>query len=215
MQKSNFILLNLSQLFYLIHISHQVFNIDDFGAISDDPSYEAAIKNGKALNLALCAANQSNSDRSILIPNKWYGMLPAGGLDRLTNVTINFNGKLNSWDEDHSKYPRDRNGNALNFISLTNTENLIIRGNGVIEGNGYLWWLNVIQTGIDDRPNLIDLSTSKNLLIDGITLLNSPRYHLNARTTLNATIMNLVIRVNVTFNSSTAATFPLNTGYFF
>ena len=79
-------------------------------------------------------------------------------------------------------------------------------------GNGYEWWLNVIQTGVDDRPNLIELSKSKNLYIDGITLLNGPVWHLNARDALNATFINLVIRVSIVYNSTTAATFPLNTG---
>ena len=72
----------------------------------------------------------------------------------------------------------------------------------------------MIQTGEDNRPNLIELSKSKNLLIDGITLLNAPVYHLNIRDALNATIINVIIRVSIVYNSTTAATFPLNTGIF-
>jgi hypothetical protein len=59
---------------------------------------------------------------------------------------------------------------------------------------------------------LVELSRSKNLFIDGITVLNAPQYHLNVRDALNATILNIIIRVNLTYNSTTAATFPLNTG---
>ena len=61
-------------------------------------------------------------------------MLPAGDLTRLINVTIQLDAKINSWDDDHSKFPRDKNGNVLNFISLSDSENLTIKGNGVIEG---------------------------------------------------------------------------------
>ena len=72
----------------------------------------------------------------------------------------------------------------------------------------------MIQTGEDNRPNLIELSKSKNLLIDGITLLNAPHFHLNVHDALNATIINVIIRVSIVYNSTTAATFPLNTGIF-
>ena len=70
----------------------------------------------------------------------------------------------------------------------------------------------MIQTGEDNRPNLIELSKSKNLLIDGITLLNAPHFHLNVHDALNATIINVIIRVSIVYNTTTAATFPLNTG---
>ena len=73
-------------------------------------------------------------------------------------------------------------------------------------------WLNVIQYGKDNRPHLIALDKPKNLLIDGITLLNSPQYHIIIGNAFNTTILNVAIRVSLVFNSSTAATFPLNTG---
>ena len=74
-----------------------------------------------------------------------------------------------------------------------------------------MWWLNVFQTGIDNRPNLIDLHNSKNLVIDGITVLNAAQYNINIENALNATVQNVAIFVNITYNSSTADTFPLNT----
>jgi len=74
--------------------------------------------------------------------------------------------------------------------------------------------LYVFQTGVDNRPNLIELSKSKNLFIDGITLLNAAQYHLNVHDALNATFLNIVIRVGIVYNSTTAVTFPLNTGIY-
>ena len=65
---------------------------------------------------------------------------------------------------------------------------------------------------MDNRPNMIELSKSKNLFIDGITLLNAPVLHVNIRDAINTTIINLVIRVSIVYNSTTAVTFPLNTG---
>ena len=213
MQKINILLPFLIQFIYLINNSHQFISIDDFGAIKDDPSYEAAMRNGEALFYSLLTANKSTSDRTVLVPANFYGMLPAGSVDRLINVTLQIDGTLNSWDLDHSRYPINSGGHVLNFIDLPNSENLIIKGSGIIEGNGYLWWLNVIETGIDNRADLIELDNSKNLLIDGITLKNAPQYHINVRSALNATFLNIVIKVDVVFNRTTAVTFPLNTGF--
>jgi hypothetical protein len=119
----------------------QVFNIDDYGAVANDASFEAAIKNGQAFNLALIAANSSSLsssfDRLVLIQgngDRVYYMLPAGDVPRLVNLTIQLDGKLILWDDDHTKYPVDKNGNTFNFISLSNSENLTIQGNGIIEG---------------------------------------------------------------------------------
>jgi polygalacturonase len=214
MKKCDFLIVVLVQLPFLIQVTYQVFNINDFGAISNNHSYEAAIANGIAFHSALIAANSSTYDRFVLVEGgKFYDMLPADGdVTRLVNLTIQLDGKINLWDEDHSKYPRNKNGNVFNFISLSNSENLTIKGNGVIEGNGYSWWLYVIQTGEDNRPNIIDLSKSRNLFIDGILLLNSPVYHLSILDALNATIINVAIHVNLVYNKTSAATFPLNTG---
>ena len=135
MLKFKILIIFITEILFLIHITHQVFNIDDFGAIPNDPSFDAAIKNGKAFNSALTAANKSNSDRIVLIgEGKLYGMLPAGDLSYLKNLTIQLDGKFNLWDEDHSKYPRNSDGNVYNFISLSKTNGLSIIGNGLIEG---------------------------------------------------------------------------------
>ena len=138
MPKFNYLIVFVAELLFLIHKTCQVFNIDDFGAIPNDSSYSVALQNGKAFNLAVTAANKSVSDRTVLIGGgKLYGMLPAGDMTQLKNLTIQLDGKLNIWDEDHSKYPRDANGNVLNFISLSDSENLTIKGNGIIEGSSF------------------------------------------------------------------------------
>ena len=127
----------------LIPFTYQVFNIVDYGAVANDASFDVAIKNGKAFNWALIAANgsslssSSSSDRVVLISgndDRVYYMLPAGDVPRLVNLTIQLDGKLILWDDDHTKYPVDKNGNTFNFISLSNSENLTIQGNGIIEG---------------------------------------------------------------------------------
>lgn len=90
---------------------------------------------------------------------------------------------------------------------------MTIRGNGLIEGNGFIWWWAVIITGVDSRPNLLDILTSKNTHINGLVFQNAAQYHLNLENALDMRVENLLIRVNVTPEQFPGAipTFPLNT----
>ena len=87
---------------------------------------------------------------------------------------------------------------------------MTIRGNGLVEGNGLSWWWLVWITGVDNRPNLLDMEICKDTLIEGLTFQNAPEYHLNLRGALNMTVRHLQILVN---DSAVASlpTFPLNT----
>jgi len=186
-------------------------NIDDFGAKSNDTSYETAILNGLAFNKALNAANSSMSDRSVLIQsNKVYTMLPAGFVYNIINVTILLEGKLNAFNGDINKWPKDQNGHSYSFILIKYTQGLVIKGNGSINGHGFAWWLNVVLTGEDNRPNLLDISSGKDTLIQGISVYNSPQYHLFLMDQLDLIVENVLIRVDV-FDDKILAMFPLNT----
>jgi hypothetical protein len=201
------------ELFIYFFISNAL-NIDDFGAIPNDSSYDSSIINGKAFNNAIYAAN-FGSDRIVSIDaGKEYYMLPEDAIYNITNVTIQLDGTLNAWVGDESKWPTGKTGGVLSFISFINNTGLILHGNGVINGNGYMWWWNVIVSGRDNRPDLIDIYIAKDLLIDGITLLNSPQYHLMIKECLNVTVKNVLIHVDINYNESIfnlIPTFPLNT----
>jgi polygalacturonase len=88
-----------------------------------------------------------------------------------------------------------------------------MRGRGLIEGNGFIWWWVVYITGEDNRPDLLDIITCKDTLIEELTFQNAPMYHLSLLDALNMTVQNLLIRVNVTPEQFPGAvpTFPLNT----
>lgn len=71
----------------------------------------------------------------------------------------------------------------------------------------------MVVTGVDNRPDLLDIITSKDTIIDGLTFQNSPKYHLNLEDALNATMQNLRILVNLSEAAFPDAVpiFPLNT----
>jgi hypothetical protein len=207
--------------FYFIYVFLVSFlnclNIDDFGAISNDSGYDTAMKNGLAIFSAMGVAN-SGMDRFVYITgaNKTYTMLPIGFYLNFTNVILQIDARVNAYESGNGTlWPKDSNGRSFAMFSFMNSKNLVIKGSGIMEGFGYLWWWNVIQYGHDNRPNLIDIFNGVNTIIDGITLLNSPQYHLNLRNQLNCTVKNVKIQVDITDDDGSVLqwlpTFPLNT----
>jgi hypothetical protein len=49
----------------------------------------------------------------------------------------------------------------------------------------------------DTRADMLTIIESENVLIDGITFLNSPKYHVNLKDCHNVTVRNFVIEVDV------------------
>lgn len=187
-------------------------DIGFFGAIANDTSYEAGMKNGKAFHDALAYANSSETDRNVVIGYlKHYTLLPNGLLTGYYNISIQLDGCFDAWKGDQDKWPRDQSGSALDLLAIYNSNNITLKGNGTINGNGFLWWWTVFLTSYDNRPDLLSFQSSQNLIIDGITLTNSPKYHLALWDVLDVTVQNVNIKVNVTDKDSTIPTFPLNT----
>ena len=63
------------------------------------------------------------------------------------------------------------------FISGANLLDVCISGEGVIEGQGAAWWPMAKEKGVN-RPRMIKLSSCARVLIEKITLRNSPMFHI-------------------------------------
>jgi hypothetical protein len=69
--------------------------------------------------------------------------------------------------EDHQQYQH--------FWTYSNSESLTFEGKGVIEGQGYMWWIReILQMNIHQRPNLVEVQQVVNFEWSGIGLRNSP-----------------------------------------
>lgn len=69
---------------------------------------------------------------------------------------------------------------AANFITVpSGSSNVAITGAGVIDGNGSDWWsAYTASNGTLARPRLIQFTNASNVLISGVTLQNSPQFHI-------------------------------------
>ena len=88
----------------------------------------------------------------------------------------------------------DYSGKLSNLINGDSLTNVALTGQGTIDGNGAVWWQRYLDSGKTlSRPRLIYITRSTNLTVDGLTLTNSPSFHLVPYQCQNVTIQNLTI----------------------
>ena len=89
---------------------------------------------------------------------------------------------------DHADYPaitEFRDPGLQSLVSATNAHNLSITGEGVIDGAGETWWemaRSIKNAGVmgseHPRPRLVVFDHCKHILLEGITIQNSPMWQL-------------------------------------
>lgn len=99
--------------------------------------------------------------------------------DGVKDVTIWIDGEV-VYPDDRSAFPSDDEKNYNSLMHFTNCENLKFTGSGtgVIEGQGYWWWVNeFLGTNKYSRPHMLLIEVCKNILFENIMLRNSPKFH--------------------------------------
>jgi polygalacturonase len=103
--------------------------------------------------------------------------------------------------QDMEDYPirTDAPWRRVSLLHADHVDDIAVTGGGTIDGNGKVWWDAQMNrqkgTKENPRPLLIDLTNSKNILIEGVTIQNSPQYNITAfwcdgLTVRNVTILN-------------------------
>lgn len=64
------------------------------------------------------------------------------------------------------------------FITILNAQDVAITGQGTINGDGSAWWVAINADNSISRPRLINIRTCDKILVTGVTLTNSPNFHL-------------------------------------
>lgn len=105
----------------------------------------------------------------------------------------------------------------LPFISLENVHDVAITGEGAIDGQGAVWWerwrsqvrAQPALRGATNRPRLIYISRSHHVLIQGVTISNSPSFHVVMRDSEHVDIQHTFI-TSPAFAPHTDAIDPIN-----
>eukprot|EP00049_Salpingoeca_infusionum_P017791 m.354377 g.354377 ORF g.354377 m.354377 type:complete len:452 (+) comp16994_c0_seq1:307-1662(+) len=172
----------------------QSANIVDFGAVQNDPSNDACWTNARAFQRALNAAQSNATDRLVVVPEGTFHAFAVNATG-LRNITLRFDG---NWvaSKNITEWPTVNNQH-VDFIYFQDVSYLTITGNGVIDGEGYAWWwLNILNI-VKSRPHLLHVEVADNMLIENVTMRNSPQFHMNLRDLDTLVVRNVVVRVDV------------------
>ena len=110
-------------------------DIRDYGAVPNDESFKAEMLNQAAFEIAIEAANatESMSDREVYVPgNMTFNMFPIDS-SNLYNLTITIDGTVRM-SKRHHAYPLDERNKTKHMLLFTECHNFTIRGNGTVDG---------------------------------------------------------------------------------
>jgi len=169
------------------------FNVRDYGACGDGtkldmPAIQSAIE--------ACAAQGGGT---VVLP---AGQYVTGSLFLRDNITLQLEagarilGSENPEDYPviHSRWEGKHQDTYAPLIAGKDLHNIAVTGRGTIDGRGAVWWkAKKEKTLAHPRPRLISFSDCSNVLIEGITAINSPSWTINPVHCRNVNIHGITI----------------------
>jgi len=178
----------------LPEIPNGVFNITNYGAIGDGVTTNTA-----AIQAAVDAASAAGGG-TVEVP---AGVFLSGPFRIDSAINLRVDGLLRMLPL--SKYPGGT-ADPPDFISGSGLHDIVISGSGMIDGQGIPWWPYARVRGAR-RPRMISLASCDRVLIENLTLTNSPMFHI----AIHGRSANVTVRgVTICANPSTD---PVNPGH--
>jgi polygalacturonase len=170
-----------------------VFNVREYGALGDGQTLDSpAIQSAIELSAA-------QGGGTVFLP---AGQYVTGSLFLRDNITLHLDAGavlLGSEDPDHypiihSRWEGKHQDTYAPLIAGQNLNNISIVGRGTIDGRGSRWWRAKEEGALaHPRPRLISFSGCTNILIEGITAINSPSWTINPVHCQNVNIHGITI----------------------
>lgn len=145
-----------------------VFNVADYGAIGD-----SVTDNTAAIAAAVTAAK--NAGGGIVLFPPASGAYLSGPITLGSNLNLHLAGGATLRMLPYGTYTPA----TTHFITFpSGSSNFALTGSGTIDGQGADWWTAYKNGLISTRPRLVQFTRASNVLVQGITLLNSPNFNL-------------------------------------
>ena len=172
------------------------FNIVNYGAAGDGVTTNTA-----AIQAAINAADHAGGG-TVVVP---AGIFLSGPIQLASRINLHLDGGAVLRMLPLDKYPGGTDAPA-NFIGGAQLHDVAISGSGMIDGQGIPWWPYADVKGAR-RPRMIALSACDRILIENVTLSNSPMFHIAiSGHSENVTVRGVTIRAN-------PSTDPVNPGH--
>jgi polygalacturonase len=166
-------------------IGAATFNIRDYGAVGDGKTLDTAALQ-KTVDTAAAAGGGT-----VLVPAGKFLTGPfklASGIDlqlaRDAVILIS---------DDRTKYPVLK-ARYVDAITAQDAHDIKITGEGTIDGQGEAWWAAFrADPNMTHRPYLIKFTNCQRVEVGGVTLQNSPMFHLVPQNCTDVTIHDITI----------------------
>lgn len=166
-----------------------MINIVDFGARADGDSVATA-----AFQKAIAAAAK-NGGGTVYVPP---GIYKTGPLELVSNITLYLDaGAVIRFSNDLNDFPvittRWEGADVTAYMPLIygkGLENVAVKGRGTLDEQGEFWWKQRWEIA---RPRLISFVESRDILIEGVKLINSPAWTVNPIECENVTVDKVAI----------------------
>jgi polygalacturonase len=173
----------------------QTFNVAEFGAKADGRQLDTA-----AIQRALDECGKAGGG-IVRLPSGTYLSQPVHLRDR-TTLQLDSGAKLQATDNPDDFTDPSRPQSRLAFVNGRGLTNISIVGSGVIDGAGERWWAPVRAAKLAKepytetvrRPRLIVLSECREVRVEGVTIQNSPSFHLVPNECETVLITNVTFR---------------------
>ena len=164
-------------------IPKAVFKATDYGAVGD-----GSTNNTAALQSAIATARAAGGG-TVELPPAVAAYL-SGPLTLYSNIALQVDAGATLQALPFGPY----GSGAAHFITInTNSTNVALTGGGTIDGNGAGWWTAFAANSALTRPRLVQVNRATAVLVSGLTLSNSPSFHLAFNTTDHVTIDGVTI----------------------
>lgn len=151
----------------------EIINFERIGGIPRVKTYDAAFHNMQLFNTTL---NNLKAGDTLFIPNSTFELIGGIYASGLKNITLLIDGTL-SFSDDRTTWPVNEHGDVLECIYLEYISDVIFTstGKGILNGNGKKWWGAIkFLKHQEDRPRLLHIKHSQNVLMEHLLLKDSP-----------------------------------------
>ncbi|MEO7047362.1 MAG: glycosyl hydrolase family 28 protein [Ferruginibacter sp.] len=160
------------------------FNIRTYGAVADN-----ATDNSIAIQNTINAATAAGGGK-VIVP---AGVFICGPLQFANNLCLQLDKDAVLKFLPIDKYPGGTT-TGTDFISGIKLHDVAITGKGTIDGQGSPWWP-FAKDNTAKRPRMIALKDCDKILIEDVTLMNSPKFHIAiSGKSSNVTVSGIIVR---------------------